>query len=86
MDINLIHEFQSSLPLVYQSKGHHDPDAFLRHLKECYGVQCNVVDVRHCYIRNVPQSPEGMIAVYCNPGRGAYAVTEVYYGKAISAA
>jgi len=75
LEINTVTEFQSSCTIAYQVKGHHDRALFQSSLESDYKLTCDTALIRHEYHRNVPQGNEGMIAVRCQKGRGAYPVT-----------
>lgn len=69
---------------IYMSKGHHDPQEFMRHLREVYGSTTVVGTPTHHWVKKTPAN-NGEYAYWCNfvePGtRGAFPATYAHeYG------
>jgi hypothetical protein len=63
--------------LGYFSKGHHDPEAFVREASHFDGLLYPAKYVRHAYYRAVPSQNDDLDTIYyeTKPGRGAWPVT-----------
>ena len=80
LDIEEIREIGGGPVLCYQSKGHHDENAFAVWTEADYLLTIPDRDkVVHAYQRKVPSlDGNGMMLINCKePGRGAYPVTYI---------